>query len=57
MKFCLEMKIAPHGSFWLAGDDAFVDGCNLLRLRRDFDRSRSAADLGLWLQAAKSRDL
>lgn len=28
MKFCLEMKIAPHGSFWLAGDDAFADGCN-----------------------------
>ena len=30
MKFCLEMKIAPHGSFWLAGDDAFVDGRNPL---------------------------
>ena len=30
----------PHGSFWLAGDDAFADRCNLLRLRRDFNRSR-----------------
>ena len=56
MKFCRETKIMPHGSFWLAGDDAFVDGRNPLRLRRDFDRSRPAADLGLWLRAAKSRD-
>ena len=33
MKFCRETKIMPHGSFWLAGDDAFVDRRNLLRLR------------------------
>lgn len=57
MKFCRETKIVPHGSFWLAGDDAFVGGRNPLRLRQDFDRSRPAADLGLWPQAAKSRDL
>lgn len=40
MKFCRETKIIPHGSFWLTGHDAFADRCNLLRLRRNFDRSR-----------------
>lgn len=55
MKFCRETKIIPHGSFGLTGHDAFADGCDSLRLRRDFDRSRPAADLGLWPQAAKSR--
>lgn len=57
MKFCRETKIIPHGSFWLAGDDAFADGCNPLWLRRNFDRSRPAADLWFGLRAAKSRDL
>lgn len=57
MKFCRETKIIPHGSFGFAGHDAFTDRCNPLWLRRDFDRSRPAADLELWLQAAKSRDL
>gem|GEM_PF-3513368 len=57
MKFCRETKIIPHGSFGLTGDDAFADGCDPLWLRRNFDRSRPAADLGLWLRAAKSRDL
>ena len=57
MKFCRETKIIPHGSFGLTGHDAFADGYNPLHLRRNFDRSRPAADLGLWLQAAKSQDL
>ena len=56
MKFCRETKIIPHGSFGLTGHDAFADGCDPLWLWRNFDRSRSAADLGLWLRAAKSRD-